>query len=111
MLITECPLSPHPCPRLGGWILVYFQFTTWLSQAIVRLERWWRGLNPRQKFPFRSQIGLTVHCASAPCPQQGDLRLSDPPSGKGAGGGVEPATEGSLQISERTTEPPTPPTL
>ncbi|GFO27990.1 hypothetical protein PoB_005449500 [Plakobranchus ocellatus] len=35
-------------------------------------------------------------------PQQGDLRLSGPPSGQGAGGGVEPATEGSPKISGRT---------
>ncbi|GFO43624.1 hypothetical protein PoB_007012900 [Plakobranchus ocellatus] len=27
-------------------------------------------------------------------PQQGDLKLSDPPPGQGAGGGLEPATEG-----------------
>ncbi|GFO31398.1 hypothetical protein PoB_005790300 [Plakobranchus ocellatus] len=38
-------------------------------------------------------------------PQQGDLRLSGPPSGQGAVAGLEPATEGSLQISGRTRKP------
>ncbi|GFO37404.1 hypothetical protein PoB_006390900 [Plakobranchus ocellatus] len=42
-------------------------------------------------------------------PQRGDLRLSGPPSGQGAGSGavagLEPATEGSLQISGRTRKP------
>ncbi|GFO03806.1 hypothetical protein PoB_003031100 [Plakobranchus ocellatus] len=32
-------------------------------------------------------------------PQQGDLKLSCPPSGQGAGSGTRTATEGSLQIS------------
>ncbi|GFN93021.1 hypothetical protein PoB_001952700 [Plakobranchus ocellatus] len=38
-------------------------------------------------------------------PQQGDLRLSGPPLGQGVGAGLEPATEGSLQICGRTRLP------
>ncbi|GFO40293.1 hypothetical protein PoB_006679800 [Plakobranchus ocellatus] len=42
-------------------------------------------------------------------PQQGNLRLSGPPSGQGASGGARTRDRGSLQISGRTpTAPPMP---
>ncbi|GFN77578.1 hypothetical protein PoB_000408400 [Plakobranchus ocellatus] len=38
-------------------------------------------------------------------PHHGDLRLSGPPSGQGADGGLEPATEESLKMSGRIRYP------
>ncbi|GFN82734.1 hypothetical protein PoB_000924000 [Plakobranchus ocellatus] len=54
-------------------------------------------------------VKLTVTAS----PQQGDLRLSDPPSGQGAGGGARASNRripADLRADSLATVPPTPPT-
>ncbi|GFO33976.1 hypothetical protein PoB_006048100 [Plakobranchus ocellatus] len=49
-----------------GLVFVFSQSTTRYSQAFrpsVRPGRRWRGSNPRQTGPCRSQGGFAIHCA------------------------------------------------
>ncbi|GFO31638.1 hypothetical protein PoB_005814300 [Plakobranchus ocellatus] len=52
--------------------------------------------------PWTTRASKAARFLYIASPQQGDVRLSGPPSGQSAGGGVEPSTEGRLQISGRT---------
>ncbi|GFO16555.1 hypothetical protein PoB_004306000 [Plakobranchus ocellatus] len=61
---------------------------------------------------------MLIHIETGPyesnaSPQQGDLRLSGPPSGQGAGGGARTRNRKGptdLRVDSLATEPPTPPT-
>ncbi|GFO32620.1 hypothetical protein PoB_005912500 [Plakobranchus ocellatus] len=63
------------------WVLVYSQSTTRLSQAVrpsARPGRRWRGSNPPQKGPCRSQGGFASHCATeTPVEDDGDNEDDD----------------------------------
>ncbi|GFN85532.1 hypothetical protein PoB_001203800 [Plakobranchus ocellatus] len=63
--------------------------------------------------PFISRGENSSHVRAA-SPQQGDLRLSGPPSGQGVGGGArtrDRMVPADLRADSPATVPPTPPTL
>ncbi|GFO01923.1 hypothetical protein PoB_002842800 [Plakobranchus ocellatus] len=53
--------------RLVGWLYVHSLSTKWWPRAFrpfVRPGRQWRGSNPQQKGPCRSQGGSAIHSAT-----------------------------------------------
>ncbi|GFO02937.1 hypothetical protein PoB_002944200 [Plakobranchus ocellatus] len=63
-------------------------------------------------FSYTREIGLVFLCKASP--QQGDLRLSGPPSGQSAGGGAQTRDRripADIRAGSPATVPPTPPTL
>ncbi|GFO05947.1 hypothetical protein PoB_003245200 [Plakobranchus ocellatus] len=121
------------------WVFGYDQMISGF-QALRQTRASWLGLNPSQKSPCRSQGRFPIHCATnAPSetnsvmsgwtpmseemptskhgflyiasPQQGDLWLLGPPSGRGASGGARTRYRRVLADLRADSQAIVPPTL
>ncbi|GFO28430.1 hypothetical protein PoB_005493500 [Plakobranchus ocellatus] len=88
-----------------------FQWAIWVGEN-HSVPAHWVGLGPRDRGETTQELILGQWRGSGASPQQGDLRLSGPPTGQGAGGGArtrDRRVPADLRADSLATVPSTPP--